>query len=119
MTNLTRINLIKQVEEVLDEYSGHIFHGFFRIPQRKEQLINEVINKLPNSYCVIDKDATTETNRVHCWALEQQLTVEMLIRECMNKIFLKSRQEDNFPVEPPQKQSVEEQVNEEPSHWFG
>lgn len=119
MTDLTRINLIKQVEEVLDEYSGHIFQGYFKVPQRKEQLISEVINELPQSYCVIDKDATTETNEVHCWALGQRLTLEMLIRDCMNKIFLKSQQQDSYPVAPPTKPVEEERSAEEPSHWFG
>jgi hypothetical protein len=120
MTDLTRINLIKQIEEVLDEYSGHIFQRFFRVPHRKEQLVNEVINKLPNSYCVIEKDATTEAKRVHCWALEQRLTLEMLIRESMNKLFLKYEQQDQTHFEVPKQQPLDESINqEEPSHWFG
>jgi hypothetical protein len=81
LINLTLPVVIKEIEDVLDEYPEHPYQSAFAIPKLRQQLIAQVLSQVPNYYTIEGAQTPFNNSKVHHSSLlQEQLRMEMIIR---------------------------------------
>lgn len=114
LINLTLPLVIKQVQDILDDYPEHPYQVAFSLHELRQKLIAHVLSQIPNRYIVEDvQELSTDPKLLYPSSLEQRLHVENLIRGSILHLL-----RENADRITPHISQVENS-DCEPSHWFG
>ena len=121
IVNLTFQLVTREVEDILVDYPEYPYQAAFAIPYLRQKLIAHILNHIRNRYTVIE-DTEELTKDVYLLAhlLADRECIETLIRRSIIKILQENADWINRQI--PQKDksiSQEENLVNQPSHWFG
>lgn len=81
LINLTLPLVIKQVQDILDDYPEHPYQVAFSIYELRQKLIAHVLSQIPNIHTVEGvQELPTDPKLLYPSSLEQRLYMETLIR---------------------------------------
>ena len=86
--NLTLLLVIKEIEDILEDYPEDSYQVAFSIPELRQKLILHVVNQLPSYYAILEEDQELPSNPKSLYSsLEQKVCMEILIRESIVQLF--------------------------------
>ncbi len=86
--DLTLLQIAKEVEEALLDYSEYFDQIAFSLPDFKQKLITSVLSKIPNQYLIVEDEAKFFQNYNFCYfPLEKRLHIENLIQVNIHSMF--------------------------------
>ena len=62
ITNLTLPLVVKELESILDSDHYHSYRNAFAIPELRERLVANVLNRIPACYAMIEDNYNMESN---------------------------------------------------------
>lgn len=114
IVNVTQYSILQEIERILELHPNHPYQQAFAQPDRHQQLIAWVLNRIPNVFIVADE---TEEATIHPsyapYCSDQQSCLEYVIREGIQDILAQNHEEIEHDI-------PDEESSELPaSHWFG
>lgn len=86
--NLTLLLVLKEIEDILEDYPEDPYQVAFSIPELRQKLILHVVNQLPSYYAILEEDQELPSNPKSLYSsLEEKVCMEILIRESIVKLF--------------------------------
>ncbi len=86
--NLTLLLVIKEIEDILEDYPEDSYQVAFSIPELRQKLILHVLNQLPSYYAILEEDQELPSNPKSLYSsLEEKVCMEILIRESIVELF--------------------------------
>jgi hypothetical protein len=86
--NLTLLLVIKEIEDILEDYPEDPYQVAFSIPELRQKLILHVLNQLPSYYAILEEDQELPSNPKSLYSsLEEKVCMEILIRESIVELF--------------------------------
>jgi len=86
--NLTLLLVIKEIEDILEDYPEDSYQVAFSIPELRQKLILQVLNQLPSYYAILEEDQELPSNPKSLYSsLEEKVCMEILIRESIVELF--------------------------------
>jgi hypothetical protein len=86
--NLTLLLVIKEIEDILEDYPEDSYQVAFSIPELRQKLILHVVNQLPSYYAILEEDQELPSNPKSLYSsLEEKVCMEILIRESIVELF--------------------------------
>jgi hypothetical protein len=86
--NLTLLLVIKEIEDILEDYPEDSYQVAFSIPELRQKLILHVVNQLPSYYAILEEDQELPSNPKSLYSsLEEKVCMEILIRESIVQLF--------------------------------
>jgi hypothetical protein len=86
--NLTLLLVLKEIEDILEDYPEDPYQVAFSIPELRQKLILHVLNQLPSYYAILEEDQELPSNPKSLYSsLEEKVCMEILIRESIVELF--------------------------------
>jgi len=86
--NLTLLLVIKEIEDILEDYPEDSYQVAFSIPELRQKLILHVLKQLPSYYAILEEDQELPSNPKSLYSsLEEKVCMEILIRESIVELF--------------------------------
>lgn len=112
--NATHYPIVQEIERVLEQYPDHPYQQAFAHPDRHQQLVVWVLNRVPSVFVVAEE---TEDAIVHPdyapYCSDQRSCMEYVIRQGIQEILAQDQAEieQTIPTSETNEQAA--------SHWFG
>jgi hypothetical protein len=113
IVNLTVPIVVGEIETVLATYSHHPYQHIFAHPDRREELVAYVLNRVHNAYITCDEDVLQQENWTlpRSCSLQEQEQIDVLIQQGIQDLLGQHLAEWESPEET--------DTSPTPSHWFG
>jgi hypothetical protein len=112
--NATQYSMLQEIERILELHPHHPYQQAFAHPDRQQQLVVWVLNRVPSLFIITDK---TEEAIVHPnyapYCSDQQSCLEYVIRQGIQEILAQNQEEIEHTI------PIEEITGQAASHWFG
>lgn len=112
--NVTHYPIVQEIERVLEQYPDHPYQQAFAHPERHQQLVVWVLNRVPSVFVVAEE---TEDAIVHPdyapYCSDQSSCMERVIREGIQEILSQNQVEIEHAI------PAAETAGQAASHWFG
>jgi hypothetical protein len=81
LVNLTLPVVIREIEDVLDDYPAYPYQTAFAMPELHQKLIAYILSHVPNHYVVEGvQELSSRPNRYHSAPLQERLQMEAIVR---------------------------------------
>lgn len=112
--NLTQHSILQEIERVLEQYPDHPYQQAFSHPDRRQDLLVWVLNRVPNVFKTIEDSqaAIVDLNNAP-YCRDQQSCIEFVIRQGIQEILAQNQAEIDHNI------PEEELIGQSSSHWFG
>lgn len=85
--NLTLLLVIKEFEDALKNYPEYPYQRAFSMPELRQKLIFNILDKLPNYYTILEEDQEIPSDpKILYSSFEEKICMEILIRESIIEI---------------------------------
>jgi hypothetical protein len=112
IVNLTVPVVVSEIETILETYSHHPYQHIFAHPDRREELVAYVLNRVHNTYTICDEDILQQEESLPRFcSLQEQEQIDALIHQGIQDLLRQHLAEWETPEETDSSPA--------PSHWFG
>lgn len=112
--NITHHSILQEIERVLELYPDHPYQQAFAQPDRHQELLAWVLNRVPNVFTTVEDTEEAIVHPIYTpYCNDQQSCIEFVIRQGIQEILSQNQQEVEHSI-------LEEDTSEPAaSHWFG
>lgn len=114
ITNMIQYPILQEIERILELCPHHPHQQAFAHPDRHQQLVAWVLNRVPNVFIATEEgdEAAIHPNYAP-YCSDQRSCLEYVVREGIQEILVQNQAEIEHDI-------PDEEISEEgASHWFG